>query len=85
MLERTFPPPPEIMLFKRICGDGGWRFDLGTEQAWLLHPTDKGAQYQRLLPGIQQAVREGRVPDAQRGWEDLKLDEWRRFLDPASV
>jgi len=84
-LSRTYPPPPEVMLYKRICGDGGWRFDLGTSQAWLLHPNAKNEQFLRLLPGILRAVAAGQVPEGQRGWEDLKLDDWARFLDRATA
>jgi hypothetical protein len=84
LLGRDYPPSSEMLLFKRVCRAGGWRLDLRTECAWLLHPGSKEELFMRLLPKILTSVQEGYVPEAQRGWEDLKLEAWERFLSDKS-
>lgn len=80
VLQRGYPPSPEMMLFRRICPAGGWRLDLKTEKAWLLHPADKSAKFLELLPHMQQLVAVGKVPPDQLGWENIKLEVWEQFL-----
>src|SRR5205085_4039017 len=79
-LNRGYPRSPEIMMFRRIGGAGGWRLNLQTEKAWLLHPQNKPPLYLELLPEIQSAVKVGQVPEGQRGYSEVNLPEWERFL-----
>ncbi|MBD2521547.1 hypothetical protein [Nostoc sp. FACHB-133] len=79
-LNRGYPRSPEIMLFKRIGGAGGWRLNLKSEQAWLLHPATKPPQYIKLLPQIQEFVMKNQVPLEQKGEADINLLAWENFL-----
>lgn len=79
LIDRGYPPAPELLL-NRSLGSRGWRcLNLASEKAWLLHPTRKDGEYLRLLPAIMAAVADGRVPDTQKGYADLKLDAWAAF------
>ena len=80
LLDRGYPPGPEHLLFKELGGNGWRTLNLDSERAWLLHPTRKDAEYHRLLPGSITAVAAGRVPAAQRGYADLRLEAWAEFL-----
>ena len=80
-LNRGYPRSPEIMFFKRIGGSGGWRLNLKSENAWLLHPVNKPPRYLELLPQIQEAVLQGKVPAEQRGYANINLPAWEKFFD----
>jgi hypothetical protein len=80
VLGRSYPPALETLLHRRISPAGGWRLDLDSEQAWLLHPAEKSARFLALLPALLDAVGAGHVPDEQRGWENLNLDAWEHLL-----
>lgn len=80
-LKRGYPRSPEIMLFQRIGRAGGWRLNLKSENAWLLHPATKPSRYLELLPQIKDSVLEGKVPVEQRGFADIKLSKWELFLN----
>jgi hypothetical protein len=58
-----------------------WRADLMTEQAWSLHPTDRSEEFYQLLPQIIQSVKRNEFPEKQRGHFDLRLNEWKHFLN----
>lgn len=58
-----------------------WRADLMTEKAWSLHPGDRSEQFYQLLPEIIDSVNQNEFPEKQRGHFDLKLNDWKRFLD----
>jgi hypothetical protein len=77
---RGYPRSPEIMLFKRLGQSGGWRLNLKTQSAWLLHPVSKPPILIELLPQIIDAVSKGIVPESQRGYADVKIAEWQKFL-----
>jgi hypothetical protein len=79
-LNRGFPRTYEGMLSNRITRAGGWRLDLKSEQAWLLHPGTKPPRYFELLPQIQQAIKQGTVPDEQKGYADINHDAWEKFI-----
>jgi hypothetical protein len=84
LINRGYPPAPELLLFRSL-GKRGWRcLNLSSNRAWLLHPTRKDNEYIRLLPGIIESVKTGRVPESQRGYADLKLDAWSAFLPGTS-
>lgn len=79
-LRRSYPLSPEIMLFRRVGGSGGLRLNLSSERAWLLHPETKSSRYLKLLPGIQRAIAERRVPPQQRGHANINIPAWEDFL-----
>ena len=58
-----------------------WRADLMTEQAWSLHPGDRSAEFYQLLPQILVAVKRNEFPEEQRGHFDLRLSDWKHFLN----
>ncbi len=68
------------MLFKRVGSAGGWRLNLKSEKAWLLHPAIKPSRYLELLPEIHQAILQAQVPIEQRGYADINLCAWETFL-----
>ncbi len=80
LIDRGYPPGPEHLLFHQLGGHGWRTLNLDSGHAWLLHPTRKDAEYYRLLPGILAAVSAGRVPAAQKGYADLRLEAWAEFL-----
>ena len=58
-----------------------WRADLMSDQAWSLHPGDRSEKFYQLLPRIIESVRLNEFPEKQRGHFDLKLNDWKHFLD----
>jgi hypothetical protein len=80
LLQRSYPPDPEMMLFRTLDPRGCWRLDLTSPCAWLLHPSRKDEGFVALLPAILRRVAAGEFPEAQRGKEDLLLEEWEAFL-----
>ena len=58
-----------------------WRADLMTEQAWSIHPGDRSAEFYQLLPQIIDSVNRNEFPDEQRGHFDLRLSDWKHFLN----
>ena len=58
-----------------------WRADLMTEQAWSIHPGDRSAEFYQLLPQIIDSVNRNEFPEEQRGHFDLRLSDWKHFLN----
>ena len=58
-----------------------WRADLMTDHAWSLHPGDRSAEFYQLLPQIIDSVNRNEFPEEQRGHFDLRLNEWKHFLN----
>ena len=58
-----------------------WRADLISDQAWSLHPTDRSEKFYQLRPKIIKSVNLNEFPEKQRGHFDLKLNDWKHFLD----
>jgi hypothetical protein len=83
-LRRGYPRTCEMMLCKRIGSVGGWRLNLATEKAWLLHPAIKSPRALELLPKIQQSVQLGKFPDEQKGFVDIQLPAWESYLTSTS-
>lgn len=80
LIDRGYPPPPEQLLFHSL-GSRGWRcLNLASCKAWILHAARKDAEYLRLLPGMIASVAAGLVPDAQKGYADLRLEAWSAFV-----
>ena len=58
-----------------------WRADLMTDQAWSLHPGDRSEEFYQLLPQIIDSVNRNEFPEEQRGHFDLRLNDWKHFLN----
>jgi len=58
-----------------------WRADLMTNQAWSLHPGDRSEEFYQLLPQIIDSVNRNEFPEEQRGHFDLRLSDWKHFLN----
>ena len=83
LVDRGYPPGPESILH-RVLGPRGRRcLHLADERAWLLHPIRKDAAYLDLLPRIGQAVERGVVPPGQRGWADIRVEDWQAWSPPS--
>lgn len=83
-LNRGYPRSPEIMLFQQVGRSGGWRINLKSDRAWLLHPATKPPRYIELLPQIQYEIQQHRIPERQRGYADIILSAWEEFLAVSS-
>jgi hypothetical protein len=79
-LNRGYPRSPELMMFRRIGGGGGWRLNLSTERAWLLHPRTKPDKYLRLLPEIIESLVAGHAPLTQIGEPEVDVEAWAGFV-----
>ncbi len=82
LLDRGYPPAPEIILHRTLGVRGQRCLHLADPRAWLLHPIRKDAAYLQLLPKLADAVDRGEVPAAQRGWADIRVDEWQAWSPP---
>ena len=71
----------ETMVEQALEKSDLWRADLMTDQAWSLHPGDRSAEYYQLLPQIIDSVNRNEFPEEQRGHFDLRLSNWRHFLN----
>ena len=71
----------ETMVERAIEKSGMWRADLITDKAWSLHPGDRSEEFFQLLPQIIDSVNRNEFPEEQRGHFDLRLSNWRHFLD----
>ena len=58
-----------------------WRADLMTGQAWSLHPGDRSEEFYQLLPQVIDSVNRNEFPEEQRGHFDLRLSDWKHFLN----
>lgn len=81
----VYPADFEILLFKTVGSRGGWRLNLCSEKAWLLHPVSKPSKYIEILPQIIAAVEKGKVPLTQRGYANINLSEWKNFVEQKVV
>jgi hypothetical protein len=52
-----------------------------TEKAWSLHPGDRSEEFYQLLPQIIDSVNRNEFPEEQRGHFDLRLCDWKHFLN----
>ena len=58
-----------------------WRADLMSDQAWSLHPGDRSEEFYQLLPQIINSINRNEFPGEQRGHFDLRLCDWKYFLN----
>ena len=71
----------ETMVEQALEKSDMWRADLMTDQAWSLHPGDRSAEFYQLLPQIIDSVNRNEFPEEQRGHFDLRLCDWKHFLN----
>jgi hypothetical protein len=71
----------ETMVEHALNDSDLWRADLMTDQAWSLHPGDRSEEFYQLLPQIIDSVNQNEFPEEQRGHFDLRLSDWKHFLN----
>ena len=71
----------ETMVENALVNSDMWRADLMTEQSWSLHPGERSEEFYQLLPQIIDSVSRNEFPVEQRGHFDLRLNEWKHFLN----
>jgi hypothetical protein len=81
ILKRTYPPAFETMLTKKLQIANLKTRYLIRENAWFLHPEDKGQLFLDLLSSIIKKVKEGKFPSEQANKETLNLDAWKNYLE----
>jgi len=81
LLKRTYPPAFETVITNKLAGKKLNNRYLGNEEAWYLHPEDKGGLFLKLLPGIIAKAKAGQYPSDQGGKEILLVDAWNEFLN----
>ena len=69
-------PEWEVMVGYRLPEVGMIRADLATDQAWTLHPDDRGDRFQQALHRILARLEAGDYPPEQAGRYDLLHDRW---------
>ena len=71
----------ETMVEHALAKSSMWRADLMTDQAWSLHPGDRSEEFYQLLPKIIDSINQNEFPEDQRGHFDLRLSDWKNFLN----
>ena len=71
----------ETMVEYALAKSDMWRADLMTDHAWSLHPGDRSEEFYKLLPRIIDSVSRNEYPEEQRGHFDLRLCDWKLFLN----
>lgn len=80
MLDRTYPPPLEVMMYETVRRMGGRRLELACRESWYTHPLSKDDEWLRCLPQLGRLVRAGAFPDEQRGRDNHDARDWRDLL-----
>jgi len=83
ILKRTYPPAFESIITKSLKSKLFKTRYLVQEDAWFIHPEDKGKLFLELLPGIIENVRAGKFPPVQAGNETVDLSAWENYLQSA--
>ena len=78
---RSFPLAAEQIMYKQVGSLGGRRLILKSKDAWILHPIYKKQEFSELLPKLFRLIDENKVPENQKGWEDMKWEEWQNFIN----
>jgi hypothetical protein len=81
--KRAFPLDPEIMLHRSLAPRGVKKIILKNSAAWAIHPANKSRAFLDILPQMAAAVTAGKVPEAQRGYEDINLEAWINYFETA--
>ena len=71
----------EAMVEHALQKSDMWRADLMTDKAWSLHPGDRSEEFYQLLPQVIDSVNRNEFPEEQRGHFDLRLSDWKHFLN----
>jgi hypothetical protein len=80
ILKKTYPPAFESIITKSLKGKLFKTRYLIQEDAWYIHPEDKGQLFLKLLPAIIENVKTGKFPPEQAGNETLDLQAWEKYL-----
>ena len=76
----SYPPDPEILFFKRFAKLGLKRAILKHTGFWALHPLTKPRAFVEMLPSMIECMGREDIPESQRGYEDVQIEAWVRFL-----
>ncbi|HUN21927.1 MAG TPA: hypothetical protein PK299_02205 [Anaerolineales bacterium] len=76
VLNRTFPPTPERMIYERMKNKGFKRFDLTSQYAWITHPVLKNSVFINSLPNIFNRIKNLDIPPEQINHENMILNAW---------
>ncbi|PJF40681.1 MAG: hypothetical protein CUN55_12455, partial [Phototrophicales bacterium] len=66
----------EVMMTRQLARKGFLRGDIKTDQCWMLHTPDHGAQFMQNLDRLIERVEAGDYPLEQAGDYDLQLQAW---------
>ncbi|MGD1904926.1 MAG: hypothetical protein ACFB0C_02910 [Leptolyngbyaceae cyanobacterium] len=66
----------EIMVSRKLEETHYLRATLTSEQAWTVHPKDRGPRFINALPDLLKRIETGDYPEAQGGYYDMKLNAW---------
>jgi hypothetical protein len=80
ILKKTYPPAFESIITKSLKSKLFKTRYLIQEDAWFIHPEDKGKLFLQLLPEIIENVKAGKFPPAQAGNETFDLPAWENYL-----
>ena len=83
ILKRTYTPAFESIITKSLKSKLFKTRYLVQEDAWFIHPEDKGQLFLELLPRIIENVKAGKFPTAQAGNETVDLPAWENYLQSA--
>lgn len=71
----------EPMTSERLKATKYIRADLGSTEAWTIHPAKHSPEFIQALPNLIKAIEKGQYPPAQAGNYDLILPEWQNLLN----
>jgi len=80
LVQRRYPPAPEILLYRSAGSRGARRLNLGSNKAWFLHPKSKPKEFIELLEPMMTSIAKGAVPPEQIGQTEIQLEVWKEFL-----
>ena len=80
LLKKTYPPAFESIITKSLKSKLFKTRYLVQEDAWYIHPEEKGKLFLELLPGIIENVKAGKFPIEQAGNETVDLQAWQKYL-----
>ncbi len=80
IFKKTYPPAFESTITKSLKSKLFKTRYLIREDAWFIHPENKGQLFLELLPDIIKNVKAGKFPPSQAGNETVDLPAWENYL-----
>lgn len=80
LLKKTYPPAFESIITRSLKSKLFKTRYLVKEDAWYIHPEDKGRLFLELLPDIIESAKAGKFPSSQAGNETVDLMAWKKYL-----